>query len=37
MEVYEKIIVKYPGGLTLAQVLAQKIFGDARLVCEEGD
>lgn len=33
----ERITVKYPGTLTLAMLLAQKIFGDAELKCKDGD
>lgn len=31
MEIVEKIRVNYAGGLTLATLLAQRIFGDASL------
>lgn len=37
MEIVEKITVKYPGSLTLAALLAHKIFGDSRIVCKDGD
>lgn len=37
MEILEKITVKYPGTLTLAMLLAQKIFGDAELKYKDGD
>ena len=37
MEIVEKITVKYPGTLTLAMLLAQKIFGDAELKFQDGD
>ena len=29
MQIIEKVIVNYPGEITLATILAQKIFGDA--------
>lgn len=37
MEIFEKITVKYQGTLTLAQLLAQRIFGDAELGYKEGN
>lgn len=37
MRIKEKITVNYPGGLTLAMLLAQKIFGDAEMTIKDGD
>lgn len=36
MQIYEKITVNYPGGLTLAFLLAQKIFGEAETTIKNG-
>jgi hypothetical protein len=33
----ERITVKYSGTLTLAALLAQRIFGDAKIDCKDGD
>ena len=37
MQIIEKITVNYPGGITLALLLAQKIFGDAKTTIKDGD
>ena len=37
MQILEKIMVNYPGGLTLAALLAQKIFGQSEITIKDGD
>ena len=36
MQIYEKITVNYPGGLTLAFLLGQKIFGEPETTIKNG-
>lgn len=37
MEIFERVKVKYPGTLTLATLLARKIFGDAEIKYKDGE
>ena len=37
LDIREKIYVDYVGGMTLAQLLAEKIFGHTRKVIEDGN